>query len=109
VSNRSVGTGAAASHQSHIKKEKLGAGGRRSKSRDTLSRRSTPIDPGKDKASLCGDTQCYTLGYSGPLALAEFERMKKEIEMLKKVVYNNKKDMKKQSQVCNGHTPFRNR
>ncbi len=37
--------------------------------------------------------------YSGPLAMAEFERMKKEIDQLKKVVHDNKKTIKKQKEV----------
>lgn len=37
--------------------------------------------------------------YSGPLAIAEFERMKKEIENLKKAVHDSKKTVKKQKKV----------
>lgn len=37
--------------------------------------------------------------YSGPLAMAEFERMKKEIDQLKKAVHDNKKTIKKQKET----------
>ncbi|KAK0457860.1 uncharacterized protein EV420DRAFT_1335264 [Desarmillaria tabescens] len=37
--------------------------------------------------------------YSGPLAMAEFERMKREIEQLKKTVHDNKKTIKKQNET----------
>lgn len=37
--------------------------------------------------------------YSGPLAVAEFERMRKEIENLKKSLHDGKKTAKKQSKV----------
>lgn len=40
--------------------------------------------------------------YSGPLAHAEFDRMKQEIESLKKSVHDNKKIVKKQTKV--GHS-----
>ncbi|KAK0203080.1 hypothetical protein DFS33DRAFT_1344838 [Desarmillaria ectypa] len=37
--------------------------------------------------------------YSGPLAMAEFERMKREIDHLKKTVHDNNKTIKKQKQT----------
>ncbi|KAJ6616970.1 hypothetical protein B0H10DRAFT_2035035 [Mycena sp. CBHHK59/15] len=37
--------------------------------------------------------------YSGPLAAAEYERMRKELEALKKTVHDNKKHMKKQNKT----------
>jgi len=100
-----VGTSTASAHHHHIKKEKSDNGKQRSKSRDAhpqSARRAIPIEPGKDDAKEFGvtETQSNAYVYSGPLAVAEFERMKKEIETLKKVVYNNKKDMKKQFKVC---------
>jgi hypothetical protein len=58
----------------------------------------------KGKSRQVGDAPRSTTPvspmYSGPLAAAEYERMRKELEVLKKTVHDNKKLMKKQNKVC---------
>lgn len=62
------------------------------------SRRHTAVDS-VEEARRAKHERSERYSYSGPLAHAEFERMKKEIESLKKSVHDNKKIAKKQAKV----------
>ncbi|KAJ7095468.1 hypothetical protein C8R43DRAFT_938718 [Mycena crocata] len=58
------------------------------------------VDKGKARQlSELGPSPPPTPTYSGPLAAAEYERMRKELEALKKTVHDNKKQLKKQNKT----------
>jgi hypothetical protein len=70
------------------------------------------LDKGKARHGLEIDATSPppTPVYSGPLAAAEYERMRKELETLKetlkKTVHEGKKQLKKQNKVCNHLSAF---
>lgn len=55
------------------------------------------IDKGKARQVM--EIGPAAASYSGPLAAAEYERMRKELETLKKTVHESKKQLKKQNKV----------
>jgi hypothetical protein len=59
------------------------------------------VDKGKSKqvVEIGASSPPPTPVYSGPLAAAEYERMRKELETLKKVVRDGKKQLRKQNKV----------
>ncbi|KAK7060807.1 hypothetical protein VNI00_000540 [Paramarasmius palmivorus] len=53
--------------------------------------------PRSSKHFSADESEVAIIGYSGPIAVAEFERMKKEIEELKNTIQEQKKTIKKQT------------
>ncbi|KAG6841452.1 hypothetical protein C0991_010877 [Blastosporella zonata] len=95
-STATAGQDVGASKKEHTTEQAIVGHGRRDKGKavDRSTRRSLP-EP-SEQVDL---ERLDNLPYSGPLAHAEFERMKKEIEAWKKAAADNKKQAKKQAKL----------